>query len=76
MADPPRSLIESIANIKAYATKLVADDRKGKIIDAKRQGWKLLEVMFPIEFYELTGATPPLALQKAKPRQSLKTSGR
>lgn len=24
--------------------------------------------MFPIEFYDLTGATPPLALQKVKPK--------
>jgi hypothetical protein len=68
VADPPRELNESIANIKAYATKLVTDDSKGKIKDAKRQGWKLLEVLFPIEFYELTGATPPLALQTAKPK--------
>ncbi len=44
------------------------DDRKGDIEDGKRQGWKLLEVLFPIEFYELTGATPPLALPKAKPK--------
>jgi hypothetical protein len=68
VADPPRELNESIANIKAYATKLVTDDSKGKIKDAKRQGGKLLEVLFPIEFYELTGATPPLALQTAKPK--------
>jgi hypothetical protein len=64
----PRSLNESIANIKAYATKLVDDDRNGDIEDGKRQGWKLLEVLFPIEFYELTGATSQLALQKAKPK--------
>ncbi|EFX65559.1 hypothetical protein DAPPUDRAFT_333090 [Daphnia pulex] len=69
VADPPRSLNESIANIKAYATKLVDDNRNGDITDGKRQGWRLLEVLFPIEFYELTGATPPLALQHTKPIQ-------
>jgi hypothetical protein len=68
VADPPRSPNESIANIKAYATKLVDDDRNGDIEDGQRQGWKLLEVLFQIEFYELTGATPPLASQKAKPK--------
>jgi hypothetical protein len=31
----------------------------GDIIDGKRQGWKLLEVMFPIEFYELTPRLHP-----------------
>lgn len=40
--DPSRSLNELIANIKAYATKLVEDERKGDIVDGKRQGWKLL----------------------------------
>ncbi|EFX77402.1 hypothetical protein DAPPUDRAFT_247705 [Daphnia pulex] len=68
VADPPRSLNESIANIRAYATKLVDDNRNSDIVDGQRQGWKLFEVLFPIEFYELTGATPPLALQKSKPK--------
>jgi hypothetical protein len=59
LADPPRLLNGSIANIKAYATKLVEDDLNGDIIDGKRQGWKLLEVLFPIEFYELTPRLHP-----------------
>jgi hypothetical protein len=48
----------------------VDDDRNGDIEDGQRQGWKLLKVLFQIEFYELTGATPPLALKNAKPNPS------
>jgi hypothetical protein len=44
----------------------VEDDLNGDIIDGKRQGWKLLEVLFPIEFYELRGATPNLGFEKSK----------
>ncbi|EFX66622.1 hypothetical protein DAPPUDRAFT_262819 [Daphnia pulex] len=53
--DPPRDLDESIANIRAFAEELVFDDRKGNIKDAKRQVWRLLELCFPLAFFDLTG---------------------
>ena len=68
VADPPASLRESIANIRAYAIKLLDDDAQKRIKDGKRQCWRLLELLFPLEFYTFTGATAPLALQKAKPK--------
>jgi hypothetical protein len=59
-----KKLVAEIEVLKASENE-ISDKPK---IDEKRQDWKLLEVLFPIEFYELTGATPPLALQKAKPK--------
>lgn len=62
--DPPASLQESIANIRAYATKVVKDNEP----DAKRAAWRLLELCFPLEFFKLTGSPLPLALQTSKPK--------
>jgi hypothetical protein len=35
--------------------------------DAKRAAWRLLELVFPAEFFQLTGSPLPLALQQ-KPK--------
>jgi hypothetical protein len=61
--DPPASLQESIANVRAYASKIVKDAEP----DAKRAAWRLLELVFPAEFFKLTGSPLPLALQ-TKPK--------
>lgn len=66
--DPPRDLDESIANIRAFAEELVYDDKKQKITDAKRQGWRLLQRCFPLSFFTLTGSTPPKACLAETPK--------
>jgi hypothetical protein len=66
--DPPRDLNESISNTRAFAEELVYDDKKRNITDGKRQGWRLLERCFPLEFFDLTGSPPPKAYLRAKPK--------
>jgi hypothetical protein len=66
--DPSGDLNESISNIRAFAEELVYDDKKRNITDGKRQGWRLLERCFPLEFFTLTGSPPTKAYLTAKPK--------